>query len=96
MNDMKTGANGNRASDNIGRGMLLSVVAILVFGVQDAISKTLVQNYSPFQVVMMRYWALAVFSLFLASRHGPLRAALKSASPFKPISTCSVESFSKT
>jgi drug/metabolite transporter (DMT)-like permease len=76
------GANGRRASDNIGRGMLLSVVAILVFGVQDAISKTLVQDYSPFQIVMIRYWALAVFSLYLAHRQGPFRKALRSASPW--------------
>ena len=77
----KAGAGGVRAGDNIGRGILLSVVSILVFGLQDAVSKVLVQDYSPFQVVMLRYWAFGAFSLFLALRQAPLRQALRSASP---------------
>lgn len=72
---------GVRAGDDIGRGILFGVIAIVIFGIQDAISKILVQDYSPFQIVMMRYWAFAVFSLYLASRHAPLRLALKSSSP---------------
>ena len=40
-------------------------LAILIFGVQDAVSKYLVQDYSPFQLAMMRFWAFAAFSLVL-------------------------------
>lgn len=68
-------------SDNIGRGIALSIVAILVFGVQDAITKILVGTYSPFQVAMMRYWGFAAFSLWLATRQAPLRRAFSSQRP---------------
>ncbi|MDB5474285.1 MAG: family transporter, partial [Devosia sp.] len=48
--------------DNVGRAIFLPVVTITVFGVQDVISKVLVQTYSPFQVTMMRYWGFALFA----------------------------------
>ncbi|HTJ56364.1 MAG TPA: DMT family transporter [Devosiaceae bacterium] len=73
--------NGVRAGDNVRRGILLSVVAVVVLGIQDAVSKILVQDYSSFQVVMIRYWAFAALSLFLALRQAPLRHALKSKVP---------------
>ena len=41
-------------SDLVGRAIFLTLVTIAVFGAQDAISKILVQNYSTFQVTMMR------------------------------------------
>jgi drug/metabolite transporter (DMT)-like permease len=81
MSEARNSTGGLRAGDNVARGMLLSVVSILTFGVQDAVSKFLVQDYSPFQIVMLRYWAFGAFSLFLALRQAPLRQALKSASP---------------
>ena len=68
--------------DNIGRGILFTVTATLVFGVQDAVAKVLVQTYSPFQITMMRYWAFAAFALFLVSRQAPLREALRSRHPW--------------
>jgi len=74
-------AGGARAGDNIGRGMAISIVVVLIFGIQDAISKTLLETYSPFQTVMMRYWAFAALSLFIAGRKAPLRRAFKSSSP---------------
>jgi len=74
-------AGGFRATDNVGRAMLLTVVSILVFGVQDAVSKILVQDHSPFQIVMVRYWAFSAFSLFLTLRRAPLRQALQSSYP---------------
>ncbi len=67
--------------DNIARAILLTLITIGVFGVQDAISKMLVQDYSPFQITMMRYWGFAVFSLILVSRQAPLRQAFASRSP---------------
>lgn len=68
-------------TDNVGRAILLTLVTIAVFGVQDAMSKTLLQTYSPFQVTMMRYWGFALFSLFLVLRQAPLRQALASRVP---------------
>lgn len=70
-----------RRADNVNLGIGLTIVAILIFGLQDAMSKMLVQTYSPFQLAMMRYWAFAAFSLVLVTRQGPLRQAFRSASP---------------
>lgn len=67
--------------DNVSRAILLTLVTIAVFGVQDALSKTLVQTYSPFQITMMRYWGFALFSLVLVMRQAPLRQALRSKAP---------------
>jgi drug/metabolite transporter (DMT)-like permease len=68
-------------TDNVGRAIALTLITIGVFGVQDAMSKTLMQTYSPFQITMMRYWGFALFSLFLVLRQAPLRQALSSKVP---------------
>lgn len=68
-------------TDNVGRAIVLTLITIGVFGVQDAMSKTLVQTYSPFQITMMRYWGFALFSLVLVMRQAPLRQALSSKVP---------------
>ncbi|HLV82266.1 MAG TPA: DMT family transporter [Devosia sp.] len=69
-------------TDNVGRAIALTLFTIVVFGVQDAISKHLVQTYSPFQVTMMRYWGFAAFALYVVSRQAGLRQALTSKVPF--------------
>ncbi|MGB3337928.1 MAG: DMT family transporter [Devosia sp.] len=68
-------------TDNVGRAIVLTLITIGVFGIQDAISKVLVQTYSPFQITMMRYWGFAAFSLLLVMRQAPLRQALNSKVP---------------
>lgn len=68
-------------ADNVGRAIVLTLITIGIFGVQDAMSKTLLQTYSPFQVTMMRYWGFALFSLVLVMRQAPLRQALRSKVP---------------
>lgn len=68
-------------TDNVGRAITMTIITIGVFGVQDAMTKTLMQTYSPFQVTMMRYWGFALFSLFLVLRQAPLRQALSSKAP---------------
>jgi drug/metabolite transporter (DMT)-like permease len=68
-------------TDNVGRAIVLTVFTVAVFGVQDVLSKTLVQTYSPFQVTMVRYWGFALFALFLVLRQAPLRQALSSKVP---------------
>jgi drug/metabolite transporter (DMT)-like permease len=60
---------------------MLTLFTIGVFGIQDVLSKTLVQTYSPFQVTMMRYWGFALFALVLVLRQAPLRQALSSKVP---------------
>lgn len=72
-------------TDNVGRAIALTLITIGVFGVQDAMSKTLMQTYSPFQITMMRYWGFAVFALIIVMRQGPLREALKSKMPKRQI-----------
>ncbi len=68
--------------DNIGRGIGLVLVAILIFSTQDAVSKWLLQaDVSPFQMTMMRFWAFAALSLLLAWRNGGLRASFRTAFP---------------
>ena len=72
---MSDGQSGTSARhDNIGRGILFALIAVVTFGIQDAVAKTLVQSYSPFHITMMRFWAFAAFSLFLVARQGPLQA----------------------
>lgn len=66
---------------NYSRGIALTFVAMLIFGVQDAVAKIIVQDYSPFQISMMRFWAFAAVSLFFVSRQAPLRRAFQSAVP---------------
>ncbi|MHA6690006.1 DMT family transporter [Devosia sp. A449] len=68
-------------ADNIGRAIFLTLITIVVFGVQDALAKILVQTYSPFQITMMRYWGFAAFSLLLVMRQAPLRQAFASKKP---------------
>jgi drug/metabolite transporter (DMT)-like permease len=67
-----------RHSDHTGRGILLALITIGVFGIQDAVAKLLVQDYSPFQVAMLRYWGFAAFALIMVTRQAPLRQALRS------------------
>src|SRR5690348_11471435 len=64
--------------DNVGRGILLSLAAILIFSSQDAVSKFLVQSdVSPYQMTMMRFWATALFALIFAWWRGGLRDAFR-------------------
>jgi drug/metabolite transporter (DMT)-like permease len=67
--------------DNVSRGIALTLTAIVIFGIQDTFAKMLVQDYPPFQITMMRYWAFGAFSLFLALRQAPLSQAMRSKAP---------------
>lgn len=71
-----------RRADNVALGIGLTLLVIVIFGVQDAMSKTLVQTHSPFQIAMLRFWAFAAFSLVLVSRQGPLKQAFRSKYPW--------------
>jgi len=71
-----------RRADNVALGIGITILAIIIFGLQDAVSKSLVQTHSPFQLAMMRFWAFAAFSLVLVSRQGPLKQAFRSKYPW--------------
>ncbi|MDV3250176.1 DMT family transporter [Devosia sp. BK] len=75
----------DQSPDNLGRAIALTLTTIAVFGVQDAVSKLLVQDYSPFQITMMRYWGFALFALVMVARQGPIRQAFHSAMPKRQI-----------
>jgi drug/metabolite transporter (DMT)-like permease len=66
------------APDATGAAILLTLATVMIFGIQDAVSKLLVQSYSPFQITMMRYWAFAALGLWLVSRQAPIRQAFRS------------------
>lgn len=68
-------------TDHVGRAIILTLITVTVFGIQDAVSKILVQSHSPFQITMMRYWGFALFALFLVARQAPLRQAFRSKVP---------------
>lgn len=68
-------------ADQVGRAIILTLITIGVFGIQDAVSKVLVQTYSPFLITMMRYWGFAIFALIIVARQAPLRQALTSRAP---------------
>lgn len=74
-----------RTVDNVALGITLSLFATVIFGVQDAMAKLLVQTYSPFQLAMIRFWAFAAFSLFLVARQGRLRTAFYSKQPLTQV-----------
>ncbi|HEX4297670.1 MAG TPA: DMT family transporter [Devosia sp.] len=82
MSDVASGAR----RDNVGRGIALTLFAILIFSTQDASSKFLVEGHSPFQITMMRFWGFGAFSLLLVLRQGPLRHAFRSSAPWLQVS----------
>lgn len=67
--------------DQIGRAIVLTMLTVGAFGIQDAISKHLLETYSPFFITMLRYWGFSVFALILVARQAPLRYAFRSRVP---------------
>lgn len=58
------------------------ILVTAIFAGQDAVSRHLGQRYSVMSVVMIRYWAFAIFVVALAAaRPGGLRAAVRSKRP---------------
>ncbi|HEV7305069.1 DMT family transporter [Ensifer sp.] len=49
-------------------GYIFTLLAILIFSIQDGISKHLGAIYPPVFVAMIRYWAFALFAVALAAR----------------------------
>lgn len=67
-------------------GVGLMVLAMLVFGCQDALSRLLAAHYSIVLVLMLRFWFFAAFVAALALRsEGGLRAAAATKRPWLQI-----------
>ena len=43
------------------QGYVFALLAIIIFSLQDAISKHLAQDYPPVFIAMIRYWAYGLF-----------------------------------
>lgn len=74
------------AGNNISKGIALTLISIMIFAVQDVAVKMLVTDYPPTQVVMIRFWGVAVFTLVWVMREGPIRNAFRTKKPFLQIS----------
>lgn len=67
-------------------GYAFTLLAIMIFSVQDAISKHLGSAYPPVFIAMLRFWAFGAFALVLGARSpGGLRAAAATKRPFLQI-----------
>ncbi|MCV9966604.1 DMT family transporter [Pararhizobium sp. BT-229] len=63
-------------------GYIFVLLAIVIFSIQDAISKHLGGLYSPVFITMIRYWAFAAFAIALAARsRGGLAVAARTRRP---------------
>ena len=62
-------------------GILLMIASVLVFSVQDGLSRHLAGEYNTLMVVMIRYWFFAGFVIVLALRQPDRRAAIATRQP---------------
>lgn len=74
------------AKQNNRLGAVLMLAAMLVFALQDGISRHLGSQYNVFSIVMLRYWIFLLFGLFLMWRaYGSLRPALATPYPVQQV-----------
>jgi drug/metabolite transporter (DMT)-like permease len=67
-------------------GYAFTLLAIVIFSLQDAISKHLGSAYPPVFIAMLRFWAFGAFAMVLGARSpGGLRAAAATKRPFLQI-----------
>lgn len=70
------------AQQNTTLGIVLMSLTALVFALQDGLSTYLASTYNVWMIVMIRFWAFAIFAGVLALRSGPgLKGALRSRMP---------------
>lgn len=74
------------SGDQQGKAVLIMCSVAFLFGMQDGMSRVLGANYSPFFIVMLRYWAMAAFVIAMALRSpGGLRRVIHSRRPLTQI-----------
>ena len=71
------------SKDNL--GIVLCLVATLIFSCQDAITKVLTNTLPAPQFVMVRFWAFLVFALIFASFNGGIKNAFNTKRPILQI-----------
>jgi drug/metabolite transporter (DMT)-like permease len=70
-------------SNDVRLGVLLMLMASIVFALQDGISRHLAEEYNVYMIVMIRYWFFAAFVIAVARRRaGGLRAAARTPQSF--------------
>ena len=74
------------AMDSKRLGYVFTLLAIVIFSLQDAISKHLGSAYPPVFIAMLRFWAFGAFAMALGARGpGGLRAAAATKRPILQI-----------
>lgn len=68
-------------NDNIPLAIGLSLVALVIFGIQDIAVKMLVDDYAPAQIVMIRFWGVGLFMVFWIWRSSDLPRVMQSHFP---------------
>ena len=67
-------------------GILLMIIATIVFASQDGLSKYLATEYNVYMVVMIRYWFFAAFVISMSRRRtGGIKRVAKTKSPILQI-----------
>lgn len=56
------------AKQNTKLGIVLMLVAGVIFAISDGVSRYLVQHYSPMFILTLRYWFFGAFVLLMAWR----------------------------
>lgn len=73
---------GPNAGHNIRIGIAFMIITMIVFSVQDGITRLLAAHYPPIMIVMVRYWAFALFVTALSSRQpGGLKTVARTSHP---------------
>ena len=68
------------------KGMVYALLAVTLFGLQDAMTKFLVSAYPISQFLLVRFAVFAVFAIIYAAMRGGLRAAAASQRPWLQLS----------
>lgn len=69
-------------SSSYTKGIILIILANLVFAAQDGITKYLAEQYHVFSIIMIRYWAFAAFVIILSMMaKGGIRQIAKTKMP---------------
>ena len=56
------------AEQNNRLGTLMMIAAVLIFALQDGVSRHLGSHYNTFSIVMLRYWVFLIFGYYLVRR----------------------------
>lgn len=69
-------------------GIVLMILSTLIFSVQDAITKLLVQELPVAQIVFVRFAAFAIFACLFAAFNGGVGKAVRSQVPLRQLLRC--------